>query len=118
MEHFTGSDYTPVYHGPKGAGNEASERKHFTPDMGGQEVSERVRALLGTPRLFALVRDDAEDETEAEVVAYGIALPDGAAATVGVRHPMTGRWISPHTAAARLHSELIWFGEGDALPIS
>ncbi|WP_142260309.1 hypothetical protein [Thermopolyspora flexuosa] len=73
-------------------------------------MSEHVRALLGTPRMFALVRDD--DEDGAEVVAYGLSLPGGDAATIGVRRPTFGYWTSAQSAARRLRSELIWL-EGD-----
>lgn len=66
------------------------------------------------PRLFVLVQDVVESEDEAEVrlmpevVAYGIALPDGAAATVSATGRDFGRWQSPESASRWLSSELVW----------
>ncbi|MFI0373300.1 hypothetical protein ACH35V_36035 [Actinomadura sp. 1N219] len=62
------------------------------------------------PRLFMLVREDLDEDDEVvrEVVAYGIALPGGAAATVAARGSGFGRWISPESASRRLCSELVW----------
>ncbi|MEV5413632.1 hypothetical protein AB0K60_32995 [Thermopolyspora sp. NPDC052614] len=111
MEHFSGSDYSTVYHGPNAEGNAAGPGGRLMPDAGGPETGERVRAFIGTPRLFALVRHD-EDEGSTEVVAYGIALPEGGAATIGVGRSSFGRWISAQTAATRLRTELVWVGQG------
>lgn len=81
------------------------------------------RALTGgSPRVFALVQEfDEDDETGeggeevvTEVVAYGLALPDGTAATVGLIGHGFGRWRSPYSAASRLHSDLVWLGEEEA----
>lgn len=62
------------------------------------------------PRLFILVREDfdEDDVVVREVVAYGIALPDGAAATIPAKGNGFGRWISPQSASRRLHSDLVW----------
>lgn len=59
----------------------------------------------GPVRAFALVQEI--DEGETEVVAYGLELPDGIAATVGVVQGF-GRWQSARNAARRLHSDLVW----------
>ncbi|QFG25016.1 hypothetical protein [Actinomadura sp. WMMB 499] len=69
------------------------------------EVDER-----DVPRLFLLVQEDLDDADAVvrEVVAYGIALPDGAAATVSLRGSGFGRWLSPESAARRLRAELVW----------
>ncbi|MFF0578592.1 hypothetical protein ACFY19_24170 [Streptosporangium saharense] len=56
-------------------------------------------------RAFALVQEI--DEGETEVVAYGLELPTGVAATVGVVQGF-GRWQSARNAARRLHSDLVW----------
>ena len=66
--------------------------------------------MNGPPRLFVLVQEDL-DENDAvvrEVVAYGIELPNGSAATVPVRGNGFGRWISPQSASRRLCSDLVW----------
>lgn len=65
------------------------------------------------PRMFALVQEFDEDDGESltEVVAYGLALPDGTAATVGANGHGFGRWTNPHRAAWRLRSDLVWLGE-------
>ncbi|MEV4753449.1 hypothetical protein AB0K21_44505 [Streptosporangium sp. NPDC049248] len=83
------------------------------PDFGEhhpQEVAlERVYALVGDlPRMFALVQDFTE------VVAYGLALPGGTATTVGANGRGFGLWASPRSAARRLHSDLVWFGNDGA----
>ncbi|MEU0482952.1 hypothetical protein ABZ260_27660 [Streptosporangium sp. NPDC006013] len=71
------------------------------------------------PRMFALVQefdeDDEDDERDGprspEVVAYGLALPDGTAATVTRSGYGFGRWTNAHRAAHRLGSDLVWLGE-------
>ncbi|MFI0483167.1 hypothetical protein [Actinomadura sp. 9N215] len=61
-----------------------------------------VRAGVA-PRLFALVREDFdEDDT------VGIALPDGAAVTVPTSGRGLGRWIIAESASGRMLSELVW----------
>lgn len=76
------------------------------------EEAEWVAALVGgvAPRLFALVREDygEDDAVVEEVVAYGIALPNGSAATVLARGSGFGRWISPR--ALRGGCARIWCG--------
>ncbi|MFF0307862.1 hypothetical protein ACFYSC_10550 [Streptosporangium sp. NPDC004379] len=62
--------------------------------------------------MFALVQGVEEDGEEiiAKVVAYGLALPCGTAATVGVADGF-GRWRSAHSAASRLRAGLVWLGD-------
>lgn len=62
------------------------------------------------PRLFVLVQEGFYEDGAAVrvVVAYGIALPDGAAATVFARGHGFARWISPESASRRTHSDLVW----------
>ncbi|MEV7013117.1 hypothetical protein [Streptosporangium sp. NPDC051022] len=101
MEHFAGSDQPIVHHDPV--------------REGGFGTVEGVRALAGgLPRVFALVRELDEDEEEVAetIVAYGLELPCGTAATVGVDHGF-GRRRSALSAATRLGSELVWL-EPDA----
>ncbi|MEV4751312.1 hypothetical protein AB0K21_33530 [Streptosporangium sp. NPDC049248] len=113
MEHFNGSDHPTVYHG-------MGSRRGETGDGGGglswQSDSplsrEEVRALAGgLPRVFALVREAEDEEITARVVAYGLALPGGDAATVGATRGF-GRWTSARSAAYRLGSDLVWLGDG------
>jgi hypothetical protein len=59
------------------------------------------------PKLFALVQEfDEEDAVVREIVAYGIAMPDGSAATC--KGPTFARWQSAESASRRLCSELVW----------
>ncbi|WP_156056065.1 hypothetical protein [Streptosporangium roseum] len=77
-----------------------------------------MRALAGgLPRMFALVQETGEDDEEivTEVVAYGLALPCGTAATVGVVNGF-GRWMSAHSTASRLRSDLVWLGDDGGWP--
>ena len=62
------------------------------------------------PRLFALVREDWDegDQVIPEIVAYGIALPNGSAATFGANRTSFGRWRSAERASGAFHSELVW----------
>jgi hypothetical protein len=64
----------------------------------------------GPPRLFALVYegDDENDQIVREVMAYGIALPNGSAATVGAAGSGWGRWRSACSASRRTGSDLVW----------
>ncbi|TDC73667.1 hypothetical protein [Actinomadura sp. 7K507] len=75
-----------------------------------------VVALAGgaAPRLFALVREDygEDDAVVEEVVAYGVALPDGSAATVPLSGRGLGRWLTPQSASRRMLSELVWLSPG------
>ncbi|OUC98034.1 hypothetical protein [Streptosporangium minutum] len=128
MEHFNGSDYPPVYHGAGsqrgeiGSGGDDLSRKS-DPPLAGEDLPltrEDVRALAGgLPRMFALVQETGEDDEEiaVEVVAYGLALPCGTAATVGVVNGF-GRWTSAHSAASRLRSDLVWLGDDGEWPSS
>ncbi|MBB4918246.1 hypothetical protein [Streptosporangium saharense] len=56
------------------------------------------------PQAFALVRG--------EVLAYGVTLPGGQAATVRADGGAHGLWNSAQSAAKRLRSDLVWFGDG------
>ncbi|MFI6454855.1 hypothetical protein ACIBF6_25215 [Streptosporangium amethystogenes] len=110
MEQHAGSDQPPVCHDP-----DFDERY---PQITGPE-SACASARLPTddlPRMFALVQEfDEDDERDGpsspEVVAYGLALPDGTAATVTRNGYGFGRWTNAHRAARRLGSDLVWLGE-------
>lgn len=109
MEHHAGSDQPSVCNGP-----DFGERCPRNTDP------ECAHALTGDlPRMFALVQefyeeDEGEEDGESvtEVVAYGLALPGGTVATVGANGNEFGRWTSAHSAARRLHSDLVWLGDG------
>jgi hypothetical protein len=45
-----------------------------------------------------------------EVVAYGIALPNGSVATVGASGRGFAQWASLDSASERMCSELVWLG--------
>ncbi|GHH62652.1 hypothetical protein GCM10017673_02240 [Streptosporangium violaceochromogenes] len=113
MEHRPDFDRSPLTHGLE------SERR-CTQNTGATCAGEGRHALNGgSPRVFALVREfdeGGEDEaaTIAEVVAYGLTLPDGTAATVSPTGHGFGRWRSAHSAASRLRSSLVWFGDEEA----
>ncbi|MEV0419532.1 hypothetical protein [Streptosporangium canum] len=128
MEHFNGSDYPPVYHGAgpqRGEIGDGEDDLSWKPDssLAGDDsplTREGVRALAGgLPRMFALVQETGEDDEEivVEVVAYGLALPCGTAATVGVVNGF-GRWTSARSAASRLRSDLVWLGDDGGWPSS
>ena len=54
-------------------------------------------------------RDPGEgDAVVDEVVAYGIVMPDGSAATVPISGRGFGRWLTPESASRRMQSELVW----------
>ncbi|MFG2090425.1 MULTISPECIES: hypothetical protein [unclassified Spirillospora] len=76
------------------------------------DVAEWAVALGGgvAPRLFALVREvlGEDDAVLEEVVAYGIVLPDGSAATVPLSGRGFGRWLTPESASRRMVSDLVW----------
>ncbi|GGK85239.1 hypothetical protein Sme01_29920 [Sphaerisporangium melleum] len=73
--------------------------------------SEIVRALLGgVPRLFALIRDEGDDKPAMRVIALGVSLPHGGAATVGMDGHGFGRWGSVQRAAFGLGCEYVWLG--------
>ncbi|MER5625329.1 hypothetical protein ABT061_30265 [Streptosporangium sp. NPDC002544] len=79
------------------------------------QVREATYALTGgSPRLFALIQEFGEEgeEVDAVVVAYGMALPGGTVTTVGANGRGFGLWTSARSAARRLHSDLVWFGDG------
>lgn len=105
MEHRTGSKQSPARHAP-----DFDER---CPQSTDPECAHTPAGDL--PRMFALVQEFYEDDGESftEVVAYGLALPGGTAATVGATGHGFGRWTSAHSAARRLHSDLVWLGDGD-----
>jgi hypothetical protein len=76
------------------------------------EVAEWAVELGGgvAPRLFVLVREDPGegDAVVDEVVAYGIVMPDGSAATVPISGRGFGRWLTAESASRRMRSELVW----------
>ncbi|MFI6450813.1 hypothetical protein ACIBF6_04610 [Streptosporangium amethystogenes] len=96
MEHRSDLGQPSACHGPEFG-------EHYP-----QEVAlERAYTLTGDlPRMFALVQDFTE------VVAYGLVLPGGTATTVGANGRGFGLRTSPRSAARRLHSDLVWFGDG------
>lgn len=109
MEQHAGSNQPPVCHDP-----DFDERR---PQTTGPE-SACASARMPTddlPRMFALVQGFDEDERDGrgsrEVVAYGLALPDGTAATVTRSGYGFGRWTNADRAAHRLGSDLVWLGE-------
>jgi hypothetical protein len=63
------------------------------------------------PRLFALVQEDEDENNRViwEVMAYGMVLPNGSAATVGSAGTGFGSWRSPESASRHTYSELVWF---------
>ncbi|MFF3436748.1 hypothetical protein [Streptosporangium sp. NPDC002721] len=90
---------------------------HLTHDTEPEHPREETRLPTGElPRLFALIQEYAGDDEKAvvEVVAYGLTLPGGTAATIGANGHGFGRWTSARSAARRFHSELVWLGGGDA----
>ena len=99
MDDAHGTERVPVYHDP--------ERRAMMAELWPG----------GPPRLFALVQEDEhedeheDDRTVREVMAYGIELPDGAAATVGVAMPGWGRWLSADSASRRMNSDLVWLSQ-------
>ncbi|MEU8207060.1 hypothetical protein [Streptosporangium sp. NPDC049046] len=111
MEHFNGSDNPTVYHGASSWESATGSDGYALPNgIDHGPTREDVRALAGgLPRVFALVQEFGEDVPE--VVAYGLALPGGEAATVGVTARGFGSWRSADSAAYRLHSDLVWLGE-------
>jgi hypothetical protein len=64
----------------------------------------------GPPRLFALIQetDDEDGQVAPTVTAYGIALPDGPATTVGAAGTGWGLWLSADSACRRTGSDLLW----------
>lgn len=81
------------------------------PDMNPSGAALVARLCGGDPpRLFALVREDFDENDAAvrEIVGYGIALPNGSAATIPTTGQGYARWISPESASRRLCSDLIW----------
>lgn len=116
MERCSSSDQPSIHHSPGLSG--------CCPHTANPELLRKgAHTLTGEPpRVFALVQEFGEDdetgeggeEIVTEVVAYGLALPDGTAATVGLIGHGFGRWRSPYSAASRLHSDLVWLGEEEA----
>ncbi|WP_326638024.1 hypothetical protein OG884_28815 [Streptosporangium sp. NBC_01755] len=110
MEHHAGSDQPSVRHDP-----DFDER--CPRSTGPESAYASARMPTGDlPRMFALVQElDEDDErgraSSPEVVAYGLALPDGTAATVSRNGYGFGRWTNAHRAAHRLGSDLVWLGE-------
>ncbi|GAA3086541.1 hypothetical protein [Streptosporangium carneum] len=110
MERHTGSDQSSDRHDP------SLDAPHPW-DTSLELAFEDTRALFGElPRMFALVQGCDDEEVATEVVAYGLALPGGAATTVGANGHGFGLWRSPHSAAWRLRSDLVWLGEDAARP--
>ncbi|MER5627163.1 hypothetical protein [Streptosporangium sp. NPDC002544] len=110
MEQHAGSDQPSVCHDP-----DFDERCPQTTGPESAYASARVPPD-DLPRMFALVQEfDEDDERDGprspEVVAYGLALPDGTAATVTRSGYGFGRWTNAHRAAHRLGSDLVWLGE-------
>ncbi|GAA4185401.1 hypothetical protein GCM10022252_15730 [Streptosporangium oxazolinicum] len=97
---------------------------HLVRDTNPEHAYEATRMPTGDlPRMFALVQefyedDEGEEDVESftEVVAYGLALPGGTVATVAANGSEFGRWTSAHNAARRLHTDLVWLGDGDTNP--
>ncbi|MEU7988870.1 hypothetical protein AB0B56_28800 [Streptosporangium canum] len=114
MEHFSGIEQLPIcrcqYCGQIVMGGDGCPWWDGGPERAGEETS-----TGGLPRMFALVQEfDEDDEIVTEVMAYGLALPEGGAATVGVAASGFGRWISADSAASRLGCDLVWISEIDA----
>jgi hypothetical protein len=111
MEHFSGFGQSPACRCPHSQ-RIATGGDGCLPRGADLEGAHQDALTGGLPRMFALVQESGEDdEIVTEVVAYGLALPDGGAATVGVAASGFGRWISAHSAASRLNSDLVWLGE-------
>ncbi len=110
MERHTGSDQSPAHHDPSFDAPHPWDR---VPEPAREDMRALIREL---PRMFALVQGCDNEETVAEVVAYGLALPGGTATTVGANGHGFGLWRSADSAAWRLHSDLVWLGEGAVRP--
>ncbi len=88
---------------------------HLARDTEPEHAREETRTLTDEPpRLFALIQECGGDDegVVTEVVAYGLTLPGGTAATFGANGHGFGRWTSAHSAARRLRSDLVWLGDG------
>jgi hypothetical protein len=84
MDHRSGSDSPPVYHG-------------------------RDQAAMRWPRLFALLDYAGEESETRDLIRwYGLAIPGGSAATIWPDGRPHGRWISAERLAVRLDLELVW----------
>jgi hypothetical protein len=83
MDHRSGSDSLPVYHGPDGTAME-------------------------WPRLFVLLDyADEESETCELIKMYGLEMPGGNAATIWPDGRPHGQWVSAERLAGRLGLELV-----------
>ncbi|MEV6984816.1 hypothetical protein AB0M95_26645 [Sphaerisporangium sp. NPDC051017] len=102
------SDRSTVYHGSTSAGGGKGPDEDEVLGVGKEEV----HALLGgLPRVFALVRDEGEEEIDLCVIAVGMVLPQGGATTLSMGGHGLGRWENAHRAATRLGCECVWLGE-------
>ncbi|MGH3390655.1 MAG: hypothetical protein ACRDOO_17445 [Actinomadura sp.] len=99
MDDTRDSEHRPVYH---------ADNLHTSP-----EYTQVLRKHWGgnPPRLFVLIQEwddeDDEDQVEQEVVAYGIAMPNGSATTVGTGGGI-GSFSSPTAASEMFCSDLVW----------
>ncbi|GAA4240777.1 hypothetical protein GCM10022254_66830 [Actinomadura meridiana] len=91
MDDIQESELMPVYH---------ADVAKWAVELGGGVA----------PRLFALVREDLGegDAVLDELVAYGIVMPDGSAATVPLSGHWFARWLTPESASRRMGSEVVW----------
>jgi hypothetical protein len=98
MEGVHESEQSPVYHVDDPDESRAAEVAELT---GGKAA-----------RMFALVQEWDDDNVQPvrKVVAFGIALPNGAVATVGASGWGFAHWASLDTASRRMCSELVWLG--------
>lgn len=92
---------------PSSASRAASSRRSTAARSSADAEEERLPLVQEDEH-----EDDQEnDRTVREVMAYGIELPDGAAATVGVAMPGGGRWLSADSASRRMNSDLVWLSQ-------
>ncbi|MFJ2033855.1 hypothetical protein [Streptosporangium sp. NPDC087985] len=110
MERHAGSDQSSACHDP-------DFDEHCPQNTDPERACASAHMPTGDlPRMFALVQEfDEDDEDDGqssrEVVAYGLVLPDGTAATISRNGNGFGRWTNAHRAARRLSSDLVWLSE-------
>ncbi|MEU9889194.1 hypothetical protein [Sphaerisporangium sp. NPDC051011] len=105
--------YPTIHHGRESpdAVDDVDEAR-ASGEVGSAPRAEDVRVLLGgLPRVFALVRDEGEEEIDLCVIAVGMVLPQGGATTLSIGGHGLGRWENAHRAATRLGCECVWLGE-------